>query len=177
MLPEQEIVDLIMKAGHGWWIVSQHVKPVVDQSVLALDSVHRLSKRHPIVVARALIYLVISIQQLPSSFDRGQFDFSCTALMEKLYAAVSTKVLNDDELIGSIEGIECLLLQGIYHVNAARPRSAWLCIRRAITIGQLLGIHRKSGRLARSGEAMSEGYLMEVWLLAVAADRYIGKHP
>lgn len=40
----------------------------------------------------------------------------------------------DDELIGSIEGIECLLLSCIYHINGARPRSGWLSMRRAMNL-------------------------------------------
>lgn len=176
MLPKQENVDLIVKAGFGWWLVRQHEKPLVDQSFLALDAVHMLSRRHPIIVARALLYLVLSIQQLPSSFDRTRLDFSCATIMEKYHAAVSSRVLADDELIGSIEGIECLILQCLYHMNAARPRSSWLSIRRAINICQLLGIHRRSGRRARENEAMSASYLEEVWCLVVSADRYIGKY-
>lgn len=176
MVPKQETVDSIVEAGNGWWIVRRHEKPLVDRSLLALDSVDMLSKRHPIIVARALLYLVLSIQQLPSSFDRSQLDFSCAAIMEKYHAAVVTRVLMDDELIGSIEGIECLILQCIYHTNAAKPRSAWLSVRRAINICQLLGIHRKSGRFAREGEGMTASYLEDVWVVTVAADRYIGKY-
>lgn len=176
LLPPQETVDAIVEAGAGWWIVRRHEKPFVDKHLLGLDSVRCYGKRHPIIVARALLYIVLSIQQLPTTFDRSQLDFSCTTLMERYHVAVSSRVLTDDELVGSIEGIECLILQGVFHINAAKPRSAWLSMRRAISICQLLGIHRKSGRMAKENEAMSAAYLEEVWSLAVAADRYIGKH-
>lgn len=98
LLPSQETVDTIVRAGHSWWIVRRHTKPFIDQRYLGLDPAHMLSRRHPIIVARALLYLVISVQQLPSSFDRSLLGFDPAAFMEKYHSAVSARVLMDDEL-------------------------------------------------------------------------------
>lgn len=85
-----EIVNLIIEAGHSWWLVKNSCsKHVIDQYQLGLDPVHMLSERHPIIVARALLYLVILLQQLPSTFDRSQLDATCATLMERYHGAVS----------------------------------------------------------------------------------------
>ncbi|KAE9375539.1 hypothetical protein N431DRAFT_333623 [Stipitochalara longipes BDJ] len=70
-------------------------------------------------------------------------------------------------MISTPEGLECLVLQGLFHINAGNPRRAWLTLRRAINLGQLMGIHRKKGAAAiRGGRQM--------WFQAVQADRYLG---
>lgn len=44
-----------------------------------------------------------------------------------------------------------------------------------MSICQILGIHRKSGRLAKESKAMSVSYMTDIWQLIVGADRYLGK--
>ncbi|KAH6704250.1 hypothetical protein BKA61DRAFT_493369 [Leptodontidium sp. MPI-SDFR-AT-0119] len=65
-----------------------------------------------------------------------------------------------------MEGLECLVLQGIYHLNAGSPRRAWLIFRRALSIGQLMGLQK------RSASAISPN-ARNMWHLIVRGDRYV----
>ncbi|PMD23698.1 hypothetical protein NA56DRAFT_596167 [Hyaloscypha hepaticicola] len=69
-------------------------------------------------------------------------------------------------MVSTPEGLECLILQGLYHINAGNPRRAWLTLRRALNLGQLMGIHRRKGSTIPGGR--------EMWFNAVRADRYLG---
>ena len=64
--------------------------------------------------------------------------------MEKCVTAVSNLVTSDDELIGTVEGLECLILNGGFQINVGNMRRAWLNFRRALNIAQLMGLHRSS---------------------------------
>ncbi|PYH88926.1 hypothetical protein BO71DRAFT_122921 [Aspergillus ellipticus CBS 707.79] len=62
--------------------------------------------------------------------------------MSGIMEFVTQHVTSDDDLTGSMEGVECLALQGMYEVNAGNLRRSWRLFRKAITIAQLLGLHR-----------------------------------
>jgi hypothetical protein len=64
--------------------------------------------------------------------------------MERNMSFIITNVTSDDELTGSVEGIECFVLQGLYQVMAGNFRRGWLAIRKAVNVAQLMGFHRVS---------------------------------
>jgi len=55
---------------------------------------------------------------------------------------VTTAVTSDDDLICHVDGVECLVLQGLYNVNSGNVRRAWLTFRRGVSVAQLIGIHK-----------------------------------
>ena len=70
---------------------------------------------------------------------------------------------SDDEVTGSIEGVECFALQGIYEVNAGNLRRSWLTFRKAITIAQLLGLHRKPFKTPQETLDLAETKRLHLW--------------
>ncbi|GKT64067.1 hypothetical protein ColTof3_11406 [Colletotrichum tofieldiae] len=50
----------------------------------------------------------------------------------KTYLHAAAYVTGNDQLIGSQEGLECLILEIVYYINAGNLRRAWLVLRRAI---------------------------------------------
>jgi hypothetical protein len=84
-------------------------------------------------------------------------------MMEKIVTTVTTIVTSDDELIGSMEGIECLVLQGVYHVNAGNLRRSWLTFRRAINVAQLMGLHRVSLKTSQEAADLMETSRHYMW--------------
>ena len=64
---------------------------------------------HPTVVARLLLCVALCIQQLPHTYDPSRLCLSSPVKdhMDKYITAVAS-VTSDDELVGSMEGIECL---------------------------------------------------------------------
>lgn len=150
MLPCQKDVDCLLSSSHGWWLIQQHmmahIVDPVDKDSHMVFNVSAVSKKHPTMIARLLFCVAICIQQLPPEvgMETIQTTTSLREMMSSIVGFLIQKVTFDDELIGNFEGVECLALQGLYEVNAGNLRRAWLCYRKAITIAQLLGLHRMS---------------------------------
>jgi hypothetical protein len=102
-------------------------------------------KNHPVLLSRALLYLALGIQNLhPAAFDLGQLDLGCTpvAAMQKFLDTACRLVTSNDELIECLEGLECLVLEGVFCINCGNLRRAWRVFRRAISVAQFMGLHR-----------------------------------
>jgi hypothetical protein len=145
---------------------SQHLDEVSSTTF----NLAEVAKRHPTSIARSILYIAVCVQQLDPDFDRSRLHLlpSVDARLDKYMTTVQALVTSDDEMVSTIEGLECLVLQGLYHINAGNPRRAWLTFRRALNLGQLMGINRKKGSKIRGGR--------EIWFQAVRADRYLVSH-
>lgn len=64
--------------------------------------------------------------------------------MERLEALAVSLVTTDDELLGGIEGLECVMIESVYQANIVNPRRSWVSGRRAMSIAQLMGLNRSS---------------------------------
>jgi hypothetical protein len=73
-------------------------------------SVQVVSQSHPIVIARLLLVIALCIQQLPRDYDQSRLHLT-GSLKDRKEKIVNTiaNVTSDDELVGSLEGIECLM--------------------------------------------------------------------
>ena len=121
----------------------------------------------PTIIARSLLYVAICLQQLPPNFDtsRVQIGSSTDALMDKIISTVQGLITSDDELVSTMEGLECLILQGVFHINGGSPRRAWMSFRRALNVAQLMGLHKSTDTSRRGGRNM--------WYQIEYADRYL----
>jgi hypothetical protein len=72
--------------------------------------------------------------------------------------------MSDDGLVSTLEGLDCLLLQGAFYINSGNPRRAWLTFRRALNIGQLMGLHKRDTSIPNG---------REIWHEIVKRDRYL----
>lgn len=169
MLPGQEEVDYLFDVSYGWWLICRHILPqplrIPEQDLRKLFNVSTVSRSHPIVIARLLLSLALCIQQLPPHIDtrRLQTKTPLREVMDQIITTVTATVTSDDELIGSMEGIECLLLQGVYQVNAGNLRRAWLTFRKAINVAQLMGLHRVSLKAAQEAPDLMETRRHYTW--------------
>lgn len=126
-----------------------------------------VSREGPTGLAKTLLYLAICIQQLPSDFDISRLEMTSRIDLyeSKIISTIQPLVTSDDEVVSTLEGLECLVLQGVYHTNSGNPRRAWLSFRRAINIAQLMGLH-KSNDVVMTGSK-------RLWYHIERADRYI----
>lgn len=113
------------------------------------------------------MYIAVCLQQLDPDFDHSKLNIhpSPRARLERILSVVSTLVLADDELVTSVEGIECLILQGMYSINDGTPRRAWLVFRRALNLSQLMGLKRQTSAEGVKGRRL--------WLQLIQGDRYL----
>ncbi|CAI6304593.1 unnamed protein product [Periconia digitata] len=137
------------------------------------------SSLNPVFVARKLLMLATYLQNLsPAAVTlvSEQLTVNFRGLMDRAFNAATELVTNNDELTGSVEGIECIMMAALYLNNAGRLRLAYLAIRRALTIAQMIGLDRGSNSsLIRildqdTLERISPEFM---WFRLVQTDRYL----
>lgn len=71
-----------------------------------------LATSHLSFIARALLLVGTSLQQLPSNYDLSQLSFPLLPhdLMEKFLSDTSALVTLNDEIVATMEGLECVVL-------------------------------------------------------------------
>lgn len=93
---------------------------------------------HPVLIARKLLVLGTFLQGVPSS----SLQLAYRDLMFNVIETAIRLVTTNDELITSVEGIECIMIEANYHNYAGHLHRAWMAVRRAITIAQMMALHR-----------------------------------
>ncbi|KAJ5088380.1 hypothetical protein N7456_011996 [Penicillium angulare] len=179
MLLCQEDVDYLFASSHGWWLIQQHMMPYLQNSdeidSRGLFNVSTVSKESAIVITRLLLCISICIQQLSSDVDihKVQTTVPLRQTMSSIVSFIAQNVTSDDEITGSLEGVECLALQGIYEVNTGNLRRSWLSFRRAITVAQLLGLHRAPAKTSLENLDLQNARRSHIWYQISRAERYL----
>lgn len=133
---------------------------------------------HPLLLAKRALQVLLCIQQLPPAFDWDSIGPSHSRLevMTRLSTTISLVTSNDD-LIGYSEGIECLLLQAIYQADGANLRKAWIGIRRALSMAQMMGIDKGPSLSFRScdpnANVAHRSSAEVLWYKIVSWERYL----
>ncbi|WYZ46708.1 hypothetical protein EsH8_IX_000933 [Colletotrichum jinshuiense] len=98
---------------------------------------------HPVLLAKKMLMLCTMLQRVPSTHvgDPAALKPS-SQIMERLAETAISVVCDNITLMGTIEALECLVLQTVYLANGGNPRLALLACRRAVSVAQLMGIHR-----------------------------------
>jgi hypothetical protein len=169
MLPCQEDVDIFSTSSHGWWLMQRHMLPhllrIPEEELQKPHDVSIVSRSHPMMIARLLLCVALCIQQLPPDFDPRtlQTKVPLRDMMERNMAFIITNVTSDDELTGSVEGIECFVLQGLYQVLAGNFRRGWLAFRKAVNVAQLMGFHKVSLKTSQDPPDLMETKRHYMW--------------
>ncbi|ETS86152.1 hypothetical protein PFICI_04177 [Pestalotiopsis fici W106-1] len=152
LLPSPSEVNQILEATCLYWqLWPLHPSQLSPASNLSLSVVtiarsfieESLERGPPDVMARALIWFALCIQQVPRSIVSD-----IPSLAESSSAVVMQFLSASDALLGpDVQGdftqasLTCLVLQAKCYVNMGRLRQAWLATRRAVNQGIILGFH------------------------------------
>ncbi|KAK0102442.1 hypothetical protein ONS95_006061 [Cadophora gregata] len=169
LLPPQHETNSIVRSSSSWFLVhalENRATSKCDSVSSATSKLSELSRAHPTKIARTLMFIAVCLQQLDPEFDKSKLHLFPTveARMEKMIITVQGLITSDDELVSTVNGLETLVLLGAFHINAGNPRRAWMTFRRAMNIGQLMGIHKP--------ETSIEGG-WDMWLQMTQGDRYL----
>ena len=170
--PSQHDLDLLLNlpVGNLGLVFSKSrcvpsSQPAIPRDMLQLPPLGS----HPVLFAGKLLLLSIFLQGIRSNTTAGglaKLDSSWHDIISRAVEAAGL-VTDHDELAGSIEGIECIMMQSMYYDSAGNVRGAWIAIRRAITMAQIIGLHR-------GPDAPSPSLGLEnMWFRLVQADRYM----
>lgn len=177
MLPGSRELNLLLDVSEKWWIIWRKMFPdITDHRCTTIkESIsHSLRSENPAEVAKMILCIAISIDQLPGNWDFSQLhlDGSPQELMERYIATVDQLITSDDEIAGTVDGVECMCLQVKYYINIGRPRRAWLVLRRAISFAQLLGLHRLVAVKPTQPDSQHARHI-SLWCHIFQADRYL----
>lgn len=184
LFPAQHDIDTVVRGTGGIYFVTtlfhNHREVVAGncESESDLRVIPPVSA-HPTVLARRLLQLCICMQQLSPVFNKADLTLktSLSKTMSHITATVAALVTSNDDLIGTSEGLQCLALQGIWQSNAGNLRRAWLSIRKALSLAQLMGIDRGNTRTFKSADRSSDPKKLasaaRVYYCIVHADRFL----
>lgn len=136
------------------------------------------------MAARRLLLLSTYLQNIPSTHrDLDRLGVGYEQMIYRVFDAATRLVTSHDHLVESVEGVECLMMESMYHNNAGNLRRAWLVLRKAIGIAQLLGLDRRSLQATQGGHAAIKMIDPEttrarvdpgrMWFRLIASDRYL----
>ncbi|KIN05446.1 hypothetical protein OIDMADRAFT_102000 [Oidiodendron maius Zn] len=131
---------------------------------------------HPVLIARHMLLLASFLQQLHPELHkeiRGLSE-SPQAIRERLADLAANLVTTNDELLGSIEGLECVMIESVYQANIGNLRRSWISGRRAMSIAQLMGINRSHNQAQyKVLDPKTKYNPHHMWFRIVFLDRYL----
>lgn len=182
--PKQEDLEIILDAPvstsilfHG--IVCQPYSSLLGKAMPSPREMLQLPspRSHPVLMARKLLLLGTFMQGIPTGAAKDLIALSTSykSIMYSLVETSSKLVTSDDELVSSLEGIECIMIEAMYHNNAGNLRRAWVTHRRAMTIAQMLGLHRGAPTSATFLDARNRSRIdpEHLWYRLIISDRYL----
>ena len=134
------------------------------------------SSLHPVLIARHMLLLASFLQHLHPGLHKefSGLSESPQAIMERLSDLAIRLVTTNDELLGSIESLECVMIESVFHANIGSLRRSWLAGRRAMGIAQLMGINRSNHRAQyKVLDPKTEYHPQLMWFRIVFLDRYL----
>lgn len=142
--PCQHDIDAILATGSGAYFVATLFKgadcPPDPASVSEVPPV----TSHPALLAKRLMQLTNCIQKMsPKNIPQNLVSKEPLLVqMSRFVSIVSDLVAFNDDLVGSVEGLETLYLIMLYHANAGNLRKSWLALRRTLAVAQLMGVDK-----------------------------------
>lgn len=90
--------------------------------------------------------------------------------MSRLVKTAHNLVTCNDELVNSLEGLECILLEALFENYSGNLRRSWLAARRAVAIAQMMGLNRGVEPSSLDGASVKPD---DMWSLLIQFDRYL----
>lgn len=170
----------ILKIRHAvakWWAVWHYMFPELcdgcGQSLME-DGVMPELPTAPGEVAKFLLCLLMSLEQLPSDFDYASLQvlFDPKEYSDRVIAEIDRLIIYDDDLASTLPGLESMLLLSKWYLNMGRPRKAWLLNRRAIGFAQLTGLHLSTAKPPHPTDTLFNRRI-RMWTSIVLNDRFL----
>ena len=149
LFPSPQRQEAVLNDSHAWWAIWQDIFPHIfdlapstdiSQFMAGLKTSGSVQK-----VASALLCLLVILQESPPNFNTGHDSAGATDRTKLALSIIDDSIIADDELAGTIDGIECMVLRAKYENNIGHVRKAWLTFRRALPFAHLLGLHKSQG--------------------------------
>ena len=175
--PSQEDANLLYKSCKGipLYCYQMNTRPynkIKSEGIkLGKDSPEFLGPdTHPVLLARQMLIFASLIQESHTQHLEGLSE-SPETIKKRLADTAINMVTTNEELHGTTEGIECIVLEAVFQLYSGNLRRAWLAFRRALTVGQLMGINRLHGPPLQRIDSNTKINLQFMWFRIVYMDR------
>ncbi|KAI0445265.1 hypothetical protein F4803DRAFT_509093 [Xylaria telfairii] len=179
-LPSDEDVQMIAKASSSTSPMFYQLQTVPYSALDDRQSIDSVFERpgpgaHPVLIARHMLYLATSLQHLHPEFHQEIEGLSKPPheMRHSLVETASGMVIARDGLLNNIEGLDCVIIESWYHANNGNLQRALIIVRRAITIAQVMGIHRKGNTRCTVVSSETRAYPDLIWFRMLAHERYL----
>lgn len=174
--PPEAMIDHITKDEYGiwrhiWGALCPYTEDAPEQFRNPLQQI--TVSDDPVVVAKAILYVALNLCHLPSSFEFSQWGLTGdrVSAMESYVNIVDRLVTSDDELVSSIDGLECIALSIKYYLDLGRMRKACLLARRALGIAQQCGLVNFTS-LEKFKHPLEKRRVAKLWAYFLIADMH-----
>ena len=175
LFPTEERTESILNASYTWWAGWQDIFPQIfglgpnfSVVLFVADSKHSGSVQK---IAKVLLCLLVILGERSPSLSTNDDMANTAGQTKQALGIIDEKVIADDELAGTIDGLECMILRAKHETDNGRIRKAWLTFRRAIGFAQLLGLHKRIGNLeSNTNESIRRE---SIWKSLYSADRLL----
>ncbi|KAL4943062.1 hypothetical protein BDV06DRAFT_190770 [Aspergillus oleicola] len=182
-LPSREDINVLCK-------VATHV-PITFHSFITIpypeiekDGVNEAAallglptpESHPVIIAKYLLRIAMILQSLDfrkSGKELMGLSEAPQHLTKRLAEPAIRLVTSRDELLGTVEGIECVMMEGSYQANCGNFRPAWIAFRKAMSLAQIMGIHRPNHNPLRLIDHRRRVEASFLWYRMVYVDRFM----
>lgn len=144
---------------------------LADVPVLSNSLLH--PEQHPVLLARQMLLLATSLQHISPRTVLPGLSKCHQDIVQTLVESAITLVNNNDALVGTLEGLDNMILEGYFHIDCGNLRRAWLTMRRAVTVAQLLGLHRPGVHLFKVLDQQSDLNHEAMWSYIVRMERVL----
>ncbi|KAK0757551.1 hypothetical protein N5P37_010278 [Trichoderma harzianum] len=152
-LPTPQDIEIIAKArgdlsSRFYQMLTVPYNDLDQSDPQSLDSLLERpgSNAHPVLIGLYMLRIATFLQHLHPDLHKNIKGLSDPPrqMMNRLFSTAIGLVTMNESLISSIEGLECVMLESLWYTNGGNLRKGLVAIRRAITIAQLMGLHRSS---------------------------------
>ena len=186
LFPPPGLEERLVRISH-WWRPWQEMFSMifgVDGKSVSFREFVLINKASGSVqrIAKALLSLTLTFQEEKGSNDWLHECSSSSSLLgngdstsgsgrdvERCLKVVEELILSDDELVSTVDGIECLILRSKHSANDGRIRRSWIYYRRGLVFAQLLGLHRRATNYPQAEAQRRES----VWKALYEGDRFV----
>ncbi|KAF2815513.1 uncharacterized protein BDZ99DRAFT_378845 [Mytilinidion resinicola] len=178
--PSQEDMYILLKAGNGSSMFCHNVN-VKSGSQLDREAIEDDAKlaeipipsTHPVLLARQMLLISsLLLHFAPNEHIHGLSEHH-RIVMERLSDTAINQVTTNEALLGTMESLECILLEGFFHLNCGNIRRAWLALRRAMGAAQLMGIDRPFNSPVKVLDPSTNIDPRFMWFRIVYMDRFL----
>jgi hypothetical protein len=182
-LPTPKDIEIISKArgdlsARFYQMLTVSYNDLDKSDPQSLDSLFELPgpNAHPILIGLYMLRIATFIQHLHPNLHKNLQGLSepPRQIMSRLFTTAVNLVNSNESLISNIEGIECVMMESLWHTNGGDLRKGLTAIRRAMTIAQLMGFHRsKSSAQCKLLDSERQVQPKFIWFRIVFAERHI----